>query len=304
MSTPFDGFADFRESCDELRHRSADWSGHRVVQAGGSVLGVVLGSGLGGLADQIQEPIAVAYGDLPGLPPSTAAGHRGQFIFGRLEGTPVVAMAGRLHVYEGHPLTTVTRPIAMLAEMGVTDLVVSCAAGGLNPRLTTGDLVLLDERISWLAGRMGAPVFPAQANPSDWPPQPRPKARTTDPELARLADQVAAEHPFSLHRGTYLATTGPTYETRAECRMMRAIGVDVVGMSTVPELIAAESMSVRTLGLAVVTNMALPDSPVTADHADVLAVSRAAGDRLESIVRRVADSLAWRPTSQPRESIR
>lgn len=257
-------------------------------------LGVVLGSGLGGLADAIESPTIVPYAEIPGLAASTASGHRGEFLIGHLASRPVIAMAGRLHVYEGHSLRDVTRPVALMAGLGINELVVSCAAGGLNPNFNVGDLVLLNEHSSWLDGKLGAPPTSFQrtndsANESAAATGCfRRSMSTCDPQLDAIAHQTAHTNGFELRRGMYLAVNGPNYETRAECRMMRRLGADLVGMSTVPELLCAASAGVRTLGISVVTNLALPDAPATADHADVLEVCERAAERLQQIVRAIA----------------
>ncbi|MEO9933967.1 purine-nucleoside phosphorylase [Rhodopirellula bahusiensis] len=253
-------------------------------------LGVVLGSGLGGLADAIESPTIVPYKEIPGLAASTASGHRGEFLIGSLASRPVIAMAGRLHVYEGHSLRDVTRPAALMAGLGISELVVSCAAGGLNPNFDVGDLVLLNEHSSWLDGKLGAPpiTFEAPNEQASAAGCFRRRMSTCDAQLDAIAHQTAREHGFQLRRGMYLAVNGPNYETRAECRMMRQLGADLVGMSTVPELLCASSAGVRTLGISVVTNLALPDAPATADHADVLEVCERAAERLQQIVRAIA----------------
>ncbi|KLU05374.1 Purine nucleoside phosphorylase [Rhodopirellula islandica] len=280
---------DFSESLAALRAKSPV-----LTESSKPPLGVVLGSGLGGLADAIESPTVIPYGEIPGLAASTAAGHRGEFIVGHLASRPIIAMAGRLHVYEGHSLPDVTRPVALMAGIGISELVVSCAAGGLNPGFSVGDLVLLDEHSSWLDGKLGAPptLFqaaecpaPEQASATGWF---RRHLSTCDPQLDQIAHQTARKHGFRLRRGMYLAVSGPNYETRAECRMMRGLGADLVGMSTVPEILCASSAGVRTLGISVVTNLALPDAPVTADHADVLEVCERAANRLQQIVRAIA----------------
>ncbi|MCC9658238.1 purine-nucleoside phosphorylase [Rhodopirellula halodulae] len=249
-------------------------------------LGVILGSGLGGLADSIESPVTVSYREIPGLAGSTAAGHRGEFLVGFLESRPIVAMAGRLHTYEGHAIADVTRPVALMAGVGVDRLLVSCAAGGLNPSYSVGDLVILSDHSSWLHGKLGA--LPQPDLTGAGVPTFRRSLQTCDVELHRIAKETARQNSFDLHRGMYLAVTGPNYETRAECRMMRRLGADLVGMSTVPELLLAASKGVRTLGIAVVTNLALPDAPATADHKEVLDVCGQAADRLQQIVRAIA----------------
>ncbi|WP_231602846.1 purine-nucleoside phosphorylase [Neorhodopirellula pilleata] len=263
-------------------------------------LAVVLGSGLGGLADAIIDPIAVGYHQIPGLARSTASGHRGEFLLGRLENMPIIAMAGRLHAYEGHSIEALTRPMAIMAAMRPRAVVVSCAAGGLNPRYETGDLVIIDEHLSLLHGKIGLGGVPL-GEPHSLHRSGRP---TCDESLAVLAEQTAWKADFRLHRGSYLAVTGPNYETRAECRMMRSWGFDLIGMSTVPEVVLASSAGLPTLAIGIVTNMAVPDAAQTASHEDVLAVSSAAGDRLEQIVRAIArDNIStFAPAGCPSET--
>ncbi|ELP29821.1 purine-nucleoside phosphorylase [Rhodopirellula baltica] len=284
-----DSAPDLSESLSALRDKAPI-----LAKLEKAPLGVVLGSGLGGLADAIESPTIVPYAEVPGLAPSTASGHRGEFLIGHLASRPIIAMAGRLHVYEGHSLRDVTRPVALMAGIGINELVVSCAAGGLNPQFKVGDLVLLSEHSSWLDGKLGAPPISLQ-QPNDLPNESNAAAKcfrrslnTCDPQLDAIAHQTAHANGFELRRGMYLAVNGPNYETRAECRMMRQLGADLVGMSTVPELLCANSARVRTLGISVVTNLALPDAPATADHADVLEVCERAADRLQQIVRAIA----------------
>ncbi|WP_283430542.1 purine-nucleoside phosphorylase [Neorhodopirellula lusitana] len=276
---------------------------------------IVLGSGLGGLADLISSPTSVPYGEIPGLATTTAAGHRGEFLLGWLAGAPVIAMAGRLHAYEGHSIDAVTRPMALMASLEPRAVIVSCAAGGLNPRYEAGDLVLIDEHMSLLHGLLGfgnltadlpgqsqlSPSEHVQGQPipadsgaeseekalSTWPAN-RYGGPTCDERLAAIAMATSRRDEFRLHSGSYLAVTGPNYETRAECRMMRSWGFDLVGMSTVPELVLASRAGLPTLAIAVVTNMAVPDAPQAASHDDVLAVSSTAGVRLQSVVEAIA----------------
>lgn len=265
------------------------------------IVAVVLGSGLSGLSDAIENVKSIRYDQIPGLASTTAAGHRGAFLLGNLGESRIIAMAGRLHAYEGHCLETLTRPMKLMASLNPQAVIVSCAAGGLNPRFAEGDVALIDEHISFLHGQIGGGLGPGNAGPGNEPnggntpsgevawPANRSGLPTCDVRLAELAEKAARERQFALRRGTYLATTGPTYETRAECRMMRTWGIDLVGMSTVPEVVWASRLGLRTLAVGVVTNMAVPDAPQTANHEDVLAVSSAAGEKLEHIVREIAN---------------
>ena len=249
---------------------------------------IVLGSGLGSLAERIESPIEIPFSDVPGCGTSTASGHRGQFILGSLESMPVVAMAGRLHRYEGWTNEQVTFPIRVMHRLGATRLIASNAAGGVNPKLRVGDLVVIRDHIDWLYGRPGqttvstsCPVQPASTGGMIR------KANTYDHLYATVALSAARQARFCAIQGTYLATLGPTYETRAEYRMMRRIGADVVGMSTVGEVVAAATCSMRVLALSVVSNVADPDRPNVADHDEVLHAGETAAAKLECIVRRV-----------------
>lgn len=277
---------DLGEATTTLRTAAPGWFGQKDRQ----IVAVVLGSGLGGLSDSIEDVTSVGYDRIAGLASTTASGHRGEFLLGNLGHSRIIAMAGRLHAYEGHCLETLTRPMQLMASLNPHAVVVSCAAGGLNPRFTEGDVVLIDEHMSLLHGRIGGGPAPGKSSngESAWPAN-RSGLPTCDSQLAELADNASRDRGFTLRRGTYLATTGPTYETRAECRMMRSWGVDLVGMSTVPELVWASRLGLRTLAVGVVTNMAVPDAPQTANHDEVLAVSSGAGEKLEHIVREIAN---------------
>lgn len=272
-------------------------SGRSSAARRSPALGLTLGSGLGVLAEQMEDSVVVPYKDVPGMAASTAPGHRGEFRVGVWRGVPVIALSGRLHAYEGHDPATLTYPVEVLAAMGVSHLVVSCAAGGLNPRFRVGELVAIDEHLSWLGGRMGAcPQLLGDAGHGGsagdaLPPVPLPGMATCDPGLLQAAIEAAFDHSFVLHRGTYLAVTGPSYESRAECRMMRGLAVDVVGMSTVPELLVASRLGLAVLGVAVVTNMAVPDAGGVADHGQVLASSKRAAGRLTRVVERILQSI-------------
>ncbi|TWU63361.1 Purine nucleoside phosphorylase 1 [Crateriforma conspicua] len=239
---------------------------------------VVLGSGLGGVADRIDAVATIPFDSLPGFAASTAAGHRGQLILGHIDGVAVVAMAGRLHRYEGHRRDAIVFPIQLMAQLGAETLIVSNAAGGIDPRLNVGDIVLIDSHIDWIHG---GPNRTDTAVSGVLHRQPQ----IYDPQLMQWASDAAVADGFAMQRGTYLATTGPTYETRAEYRMMRRIGADLAGMSTVPETIAGASMGMRVLALSMVSNVANPDQPQAASHEEVLQAGRQAAGKLESVVR-------------------
>jgi purine-nucleoside phosphorylase len=241
---------------------------------------IILGSGLGGLAEAIERPITIPYQDIPGFKNSSAKGHRGELIIGQLENTTVVAMAGRLHRYEGWSNDDIGFPIRLMAALGANRLIVSNAAGGVSPKLSVGDIVVIRDHINWMGGL-------SSRNQSLIAPSPLRMADLYDEEMSTVAIQVAANGNFNAWPGTYLATLGPTYETRSEYRMMRRIGADVAGMSTVPEVLAAASLEMRILGLSMVSNVANPDIAVVADHSEVLEAGEAAAAKMELIVRGV-----------------
>lgn len=269
---------------NHIRRVAPEWLAHSASP----LLAVILGSGLSGLADGIEITSKIRFDDLPGLPAATASGHRSEFLLGHLAGIRVVAMAGRLHAYEGHSLDSVSRGISLMAALHPSAVIVSCAAGGLNPRYRTGDLVIIDEHISLLYGQIGlgsSIVGEFDAHRCGRP--------TCDPQFAEIAEQSGRTEGDEgrVHRGTYLAVNGPNYETRAECRMMKNWGADLVGMSTVPEVVLSSRAGLRTIAIGVVTNMAVPDAPVKACHDDVLAVSTRAGALLRRIVVAIATTL-------------
>lgn len=243
---------------------------------------LVLGTGLGGLAEAVDERAEVTYAEIPGFPTATTEGHAGRLVTGRLEGVPVAAMDGRFHRYEGHALDRIGFPIRVLRELGAELLVVSNICGCMNPLWETGDVVLLTDHINLMGDNplIGpnvdeqGPRFPDMSEPYD-------------AELRSWAEEEALEMGVGLREGVYAAVTGPSLETAAEYRMLRTAGADLVGMSTVPEVIVASHVGLRTLGLAVVTDMALPDALEPVDVEEILATARDTAPVLSELVRRV-----------------
>lgn len=231
-------------------------------------VGVILGSGLGDFASSIQHPTVIHYKDIPHFPVLSAAGHAGELILGYLNNVPIVAMRGRAHLYEGHRPNVATYGVRVMKALGVNTVVVSNAAGGLNPRFHVGELVIIDSHIN-LMNRNGVTTLEANSHTTSMGMVHR-TAGTYDPELIGKSLQCASQLGFSLVRGTYLATLGPTYETRAEYRAFRFVGADMVGMSTVPEAIVAATIGLRVLAFSVITNVASPDSAVATSHDEVL----------------------------------
>ena len=240
---------------------------------------IILGSGLGGISGALAEAVAIPYDEIPHFARSTAHGHAGQLVCGRLEGVPVVVMEGRMHAYEGYPLQHITFPVRVMRRLGAELLLVTNACGGLNPQYRTGDLMVIEDHINLLGDnpligindeRLG-PRFPDMSAPYT-------------PELIDAALAVSRREDFAAHRGVYVAVTGPNLETRAEYRFLRTIGADVVGMSTVPEVLVAVHSSMRVLGISVITDMCLPDALAVATVEEILAVAREAEPKLRALI--------------------
>ena len=243
--------------------------------------GIILGSGLGGVVEAIRFPTTIPYRDVPGFAISTAHGHPGQLIAGRLDGQPVIAMAGRFHRYEGYTPDAVRFPVRVLAALGVDRLVVTNAAGGLNRNFTVGDLVIIRDHLNWMNGVSK----PGGDHRHELGGLPRRHGVVYDPVMTDAVLAASLQHGFPVHEGTYLATLGPTYETRSEYRMMRRVGADLVGMSTVPEVEAAVDSGLRVMALSMVSNVANPDRPEIADHDEVLQAGRTATAKMEVLIR-------------------
>lgn len=242
---------------------------------------VVLGSGLGRLARAIRDPVRIPFQDLPGFPAAGVPGHAGEMIAGTLEGRPVLLQAGRYHLYEGHDPPVVVTPVRTLARLGVTTLLLTNAAGGLDPRMTPGSLMVVDDHLNLLwRNPLVGPVADGEIR---FPDMSRPYDRALQ---ARFAE-AAGELRIPLFRGTYAAVLGPSFETPAEVRMLRRLGADAVGMSTVPEAITARALGMRVAALSVITNLASGLAPEPPSHEEVIEVGRAASERVESLVRGV-----------------
>ncbi|HEX7049262.1 MAG TPA: purine-nucleoside phosphorylase [Longimicrobiales bacterium] len=242
---------------------------------------LVLGSGLGELCDAIEDAVRIPYGEIPGFAPATVPGHAGILVAGRLEGVECLALAGRYHVYEGHPPERVTVPVRAAAALGARTLLTTGAAGGVNPDYRPGDLMVLDDHINFMGRNplIGA-VLPGDERFPDM-------SEPYDRGLQALAERVALERRIRVVRGVYAAVSGPSYETRAEIRMLRGFGADAVGMSIVPEVLAARAMGVRVLGISLISNRAAGLAAEPLDHAAVVAAGREARDRFASLVRGV-----------------
>lgn len=258
----------------------------RARWQGAPRVGLILGTGLGALAKEIDAQATIPYSEIPYFPQSTVLGHRGQLVCGTLAGQTVMAMEGRFHVYEGYTAAQVTFPIRVMKELGCHYLIVSNAAGGLNPLHRKGDLIVIEDHINLMGvnplvgpndERLGT-RFPDLIEPYD-------KGLQKIALAAALAENIVA------HRGVYVAVTGPNLETRAEYRFLRGIGADVVGMSTVPEVLVAIHARLKVLGFSIVTDMCLPDALAPVSHEEIVAVAQEAEIKLRTIVRRVLERL-------------
>ena len=241
-------------------------------------IGLVLGSGLGGVADAIEEARSVSYADLGDFPVSGVAGHTGRFVAGMLGGRRVLAMQGRVHYYEGYPMEDVVLGVRAMREWGVHTLVVTNAAGGVNPEFEVGDIMLIQDHINLKPNPLVGP------NLSELGPRFPDMTEAYSVRLREVALEMAAEEGIRLRRGVYLASTGPTYETPAEYRFFRIAGADACGMSTVPEVVAARHMGVEVLGFSIITNVA--GAAALNSHADVTAAAEHAAQRLTRLIER------------------
>jgi len=245
-------------------------------------VGIILGTGLAQLAEHIQAETIIPYEEIPYFPLSTVETHTGRLIIGRLEDVPVYALQGRFHLYEGYTPQQVTFPVRVLAVLGVNTLLISNAAGGMNPHFRKGDLMLITDHIN-LQGQNPL-VGP---NIDEWGPRFPDMSEPYDPLLRDLAEEVALEHAIKLHPGVYVAVLGPNLETRAEYRFLRLIGGDAVGMSTVPEVIVARHMDLRVMAISVITDECFPDALEPLSLEDVIAAAAAAEPKLTTIMRGV-----------------
>jgi purine-nucleoside phosphorylase len=251
------------------------------------LVGVVLGSGLGGFADAIEDPVEIPYADIPGWPSSTAIGHAGTLVIGSASGTPVAVMKGRAHLYEGHPAEKVVFGVRVLGRLGIRTLVLTNACGAIDATLEPGRLVLLADHInlqgtSPLVGPNDESLGPRFPDMSD----------AYDPELRAAAHEAAARVGLELPERVYAAWLGPAFETPAEIRMMRVLGAHLVGMSTVPEVLAARHMGLRCLAISCVTNMAADVLAEPIDHTQVLAVGARAQESLTALLRELMPALS------------
>lgn len=249
--------------------------------------GIVLGSGLGDLAKAIEDPIVVPYKDIPEFPVSTAIGHAGNLICGYISGKCVVAMQGRFHYYEGYPMSLVTMPVRVMYLLGARTLFVSNAAGGINLSYKVGDLMIIRDHINLLPNPL------IGSNKDEFGPRFPDMTRPYDPALRKLAKDIAAQMGLELQEGVYIGCTGPCYETPAEYKFFRNIGSDVVGMSTIPEVIVARHCDIPVFGMSVVTDLAHDDMPedYQTDGAEIVKAADQAACKMTALFERMIEAL-------------
>lgn len=246
---------------------------------------IVLGSGLGHLADEVQQAVRVPYAEIPGFPQPSVAGHRGELVAGTLEDMPVLVQSGRFHLYEGHSADIAGLPVRVFAQLGVRMLIVTNAAGGVRPTFRAGTLMLIADHVNLMfRNPLIGPVLQGEERFPDM-------SEPYDAGLRALAREAAREAGIALEEGVYVGLLGPSYETPAEIRMLQRLGIDAVGMSTVPEVIVARARGMRCLGFSTITNLAAGISPTKLSHAEVLDVGRQVGQALATIVRGVVRML-------------
>lgn len=255
-------------------------------------VGLILGSGLNPLAEAVERAALIPYDSIPHFPKPTVEGHAGQLVLGRLEGTPIMVMQGRAHFYEGYPIQQIGLPVRVMQLLGVQTLIVTNAAGGLNPAFRPGDLMLIADHLN-LMGMGGLNPLIGPNDPALGPRFPD-MSRAYDSALRRIAQDVAQAHDIPLHEGVYAALAGPSFETPADIRFLRLIGVDAVGMSTVPEVTVARHGGMRALGISGISNLALADPMPDQEtsHEEVLEAGRQIVPRLTALIRGVLARLS------------
>ncbi|WP_237227966.1 purine-nucleoside phosphorylase [Rubinisphaera sp. JC750] len=249
-------------------------------------IGLILGTGLSGLAQQIQNQVVLPYEEIPHFPKSTVESHTGQLVCGSLQGQNIVAMEGRFHYYEGYSLQEVTFPVRVMKELGCEILIVTNAAGGMNTQYQLADIMIIEDHINMM------PENPLRGvNDPNLGPRFPDMSAPYDAELIGVAKKSALELQVPAHTGVFVAVPGPNLETRAEYRMLKAFGADLVGMSTVPEVIVAQHAGLRVLGFSVVTDMCLPDALEPVELSKILEVAAIGGERLSRLIPKVIEQL-------------
>ena len=248
-------------------------------------IGLILGTGLGGLADSVQDPVVIPYSEIPDWPVSTVPGHAGRLVIGGLEGQPVIVMQGRIHYYEGYSMAEVTMPVRVMQRLGVEILIVTNAAGALNPEFAPGDLMMITDQLNLAAMTGLNPLI--GVNLDEFGPRFPDMSQAYDRELCSLARGVAVKNAMLLREGIYVGLSGPSFESPADLRFLRMAGADAVGMSTVPEVIVARHGGTRVLGFSGISNKANLDGNTMTSHEEVLEAGKVLAPKLETLVRGV-----------------
>jgi len=248
-------------------------------------VGIILGTGLGGLVDEIDIKDSLSYEDIPNFPVSTVEGHSGRLIFGHLNGKAIVAMQGRFHYYEGYDMKMLTFPVRVMKFLGIKYLFVSNASGGVNPDFEIGDLMLINDHINLLPNPL------IGKNENDLGPRFPDMSKTYDEALRNKAKSIAKEHSIKLQEGVYTATSGPTFETPSEYKYFRIIGSDTVGMSTVPEVIIARHMGIPVFAISIITDLGVPGKIVEISHEEVQKVAVKAEKKMTLLMKSMMESL-------------
>lgn len=249
-------------------------------------IGLILGSGLGVLGEEINDQVVIPYGDIPHFPKSTVAGHKGQLILGNLENKQVIAMQGRFHYYEGYSMDQVTFPVRVMKELGIHSIIVTNAAGGINKDFSPGDLMIINDHIN----NMGTNPLIGPNNDELGVRFPD-MSRAYDEEYIQLAEHCAEELDLTVKKGVYVGNTGPTYETPAEVKMLRVMGGDAVGMSTVPEVIVAGHANLRVLGISCISNMAAGILEQPLSHSEVIETTDKVREDFLKFVKKILKTL-------------
>ena len=248
-------------------------------------VGIILGTGLGGLVSEIAIQHSLAYNEIPNFPVSTVEGHSGRLIFGTLGGKNVIAMQGRFHFYEGYSIERVTFPVRVMKFLGIKKLIVSNASGGVNPDYEVGDLMILEDHICLIPNPLIGP------NLDELGPRFPDMSETYNKEMIRIAEQISSENNIPVQKGVYIALTGPTLETPAEYKYMRIIGGDTVGMSTAPEVIVAQHMNIPCFAMSVITDLGVPGKIQKVTHEEIQKVSEVAEPKLTLIIKKLISKI-------------
>ena len=249
-------------------------------------IGLLIGTGLAESVSHMKRTVSVDYRDIPNFPISTVPTHRGALLFGSIRGRRVLAMQGRFHYYEGYTMRDITLPVRVMQLLGVNTLIVLNASGGINPSLNTGDIMVIADHINLTGSN---PLI--GPNVDEWGPRFPDMTQVYDPKLIAVAEEAALENGIPVQKGVYVGLPGPSLETRAEIRFLKTIGADAVGLSTIPEVIAAAHGGMAILGLSVITNMNLPDDPQPCRVDDIIATAEAATPRVQAVIEGVVERL-------------